>query len=130
MEKPLRGAVLCCTSILPEQRASIAEVAKQMGAEHKLDLTSDVTHLLVGSIDTPKYKYVSREREDVKVLRPEWVEGVRAAWMQAEELDLERLEREYRLPTFADLAICLTGFDNCKHPVPDGMEVEANSSLK
>lgn len=115
MEKPLRGAVLCCTSILPEQRATIAEIAKQMGAEHKLDLTSDVTHLIVGGVDTPKYRYVAREREDVKVLRPEWVEAVRQAWMHAEELDLAALEKQYQLLTFTGLAICLTGFDNCKH---------------
>lgn len=118
MEKPLRGAVLCCTSILPEQRATIAEIAKQMGAEHKLDLTSDVTHLIVGGVDTPKYRYVAREREDVKVLRPEWVEAVRQAWMHAEELDLAALEKEYRLPSFTGLAICLTGFDNCRHWEP------------
>ncbi|KKY21124.1 putative subunit of dna polymerase ii [Phaeomoniella chlamydospora] len=86
----------------------------EMGAEHKLDLTSDVTHLIVGNIDTPKYKYVAREREDVKVLRPEWVEAVRQAWMHAEELDLEFLEKEYKVPIFHELAICLTGFDDLK----------------
>jgi hypothetical protein len=84
-----------------------------MGAEHNLDLTSDVTHLLVGDINTPKYKYVAKEREDVKVLTPDWVEAVRESWMQGGDTDVEALEQEYTLPTFAGLSICLTGFDDC-----------------
>jgi DNA replication regulator DPB11 len=83
-----------------------------MGAEHKLDLTSDVTHLLVGDTDTPKYKYVAKEREDVKVLRPEWVEAVRTQWMEAKTIDLEALHQEYRMPTLAGTKICITGFDD------------------
>ena len=83
-----------------------------MGAAHKLDLTSDVTHLIVGDTDTPKYKYVARERPDVKVLMPGWVEAVRDVWMQGGETDVEALEDEYRLPTFAGLRICLTGFED------------------
>ena len=83
-----------------------------MGAEHKLDLTADVTHLLVGDADTLKYKYVAREREDVRVLRPEWVDAVRSCWMDAKAIDLDALTTEYRLPTFFGLKICITGFDD------------------
>ncbi len=85
-----------------------------MGAAHTLDLTSNVTHLIVGDSDTPKYKYVAREREDVKVLGPEWVEAVRLSWMEGGETDVAALERQYQLPAFAGLKICLTGFDDCK----------------
>lgn len=92
----------------------LAEYAEHMGAEHKLDLTSDVTHLLVGSTDTPKYQYVAREREDVKVLRAEWVEAVRKCWMEDQQLDMNALEADYRVPTFAGLKICITGFDDCR----------------
>ena len=81
-----------------------------MGATHKLDLTGDVTHLLVGDIDTPKYKYVAKERPDVYVLHPDWIMAVRAAWMEGgDDLDLRALEKQYRYPTFAGLRICLTG---------------------
>lgn len=111
-EKPLLGAVICCTSISPEQRTLLADYALSMGAEHKLDLTSDVTHLLVGDTDTPKYKYVAREREDVKVLSPKWVEAVRARWMADQHIDHYALEAEYSVPTLAGLKICITGFDD------------------
>ena len=89
-----------------------ADFALQMGADHKLDLTSDVTHLLVGDANTPKYKYVAKEREDVKVLRPEWIDAVRETWMNDEGIDLNGLEAQYKLPTFTGLTICITGFDD------------------
>lgn len=88
--------------------------AAQMGAIHTYDLTSDVTHLIVGETNTPKYKYVAKERSDVKVIRAEWVDAVRSSWLLGGDTDLRALEEEYRLPTFAGLAICLTGFDDRK----------------
>ncbi len=84
-----------------------------MGAEHKLDLTSDVTHLLVGDSNTLKYKYVAREREDVKVLNPVWLEAVRESWMTGDVFDLHALEEEHKLPVLAGLSVCVTGFDDC-----------------
>ena len=83
-----------------------------MGAEHKLDLTSDTTHLIVGSTDTLKYRYVAREREDIKVIKPTWIEAVRDVWMQDLPLDLEALTLQHRAPTLDGLKICITGFDD------------------
>ncbi|KAL1961676.1 hypothetical protein VTN77DRAFT_1314 [Rasamsonia byssochlamydoides] len=111
-EHPLAGVVLCFTSILPEQRSELAEIASQMGATHKFDLTSDVTHLLVGETNTEKYKYVARERSDVVVLLPQWIEAVRQSWMQGGDTDLKALEQQYKLPTFYGLSICITGFED------------------
>lgn len=91
----------------------LASVAAQMGAQHKLDLTSDVTHLIVGEPNTPKYKYVAKERRDVKVVRPAWVQAVREAWMQAEEVDVQALDEQFKMPTLAGLHVCLTGYDDC-----------------
>ena len=90
----------------------MAEAAIQMGAEHNLDLTSDVTHLIVGDTNTVKYKYVAKEREDIKVVQLQWVEAVRQAWMQGGDVNLAALEDEYRLPTFANLRISVTGFED------------------
>jgi hypothetical protein len=83
-----------------------------MGAVHKLDLTSDVTHLLVGSITTPKYRYVAKERPDIKVLSPEFVDKVRESWIEGGEVNVTQFEEECRMPTFAGLTICLTGFED------------------
>jgi DNA replication regulator DPB11 len=85
-----------------------------MGADHKYDLTSDVTHLVVGGLDTSKYKYVAKERPDVKVVLPAFVEAVKESWMKGGGTDVEALELEFRLPTLHNLNICVTGFENQK----------------
>lgn len=91
----------------------LADIATQMGAIHKFDLTSDVTHLIVGDTDTPKYKFVARERTDVKCLLPTWIEAVRDSWIAGGETDVELLEAEHILPAFHGLKICVTGFEDC-----------------
>ncbi|KAJ5677740.1 uncharacterized protein N7477_003373 [Penicillium maclennaniae] len=111
-EHPLEGAVICFTSVSLEQRTQLISIAKEMGASERPDLTSDVTHLLVGATDSPKYKFVARERNDVAVLKPEWIEAVRQAWMQAEDMDIRALEEQYKLPTFFNLTLCITGFSD------------------
>lgn len=84
-----------------------------MGATIKLDLTSDVTHLIVGNVDSAKYRYVAEKREDVKVLAPTWLEVMREIWLEGhDDLNVAALEAEHRVPTFWGLKICLTGFDN------------------
>ncbi|WEW61119.1 DNA helicase [Emydomyces testavorans] len=74
------------------------------------DLTSDVTHLIVGDTNTLKYKYVAKERNDIKVVKVEWIGAVRSSWLLGGDTDLRALEEEYRVPTFAGLSICITGF--------------------
>ena len=43
-------------------QSDLASIAEQMGAVHKFDLTSDVTHLNVRAYDNPKYKFVAKSR--------------------------------------------------------------------
>lgn len=95
-------------------QTALAKQAEQMGAQHKYDLTSEVTHLIVGEYDTPKYRYVAKERPDVKILTPDWIEALRQLWMADRAIDLEALEAEYTLPTLATLKVCMTGFEDRK----------------
>jgi hypothetical protein len=72
-----------------------------------------VTHLIVGSTDSAKYRYVAKCREDVKVLSPTWLEAMREIWLEGDDdLDVAALEAKHRVPTFFGLKVCLTGFDN------------------
>ncbi|EME47352.1 hypothetical protein DOTSEDRAFT_77681 [Dothistroma septosporum NZE10] len=127
---PLKGVVLCCTSLAQDVRrinqfaplvaetdnvvlkTKLADVALQMGAVYKLDLTSDVTHLLVGAIATPKYRYVAKDRPDIKPLAPTFIEAVREAWIEGLDVDVATLEKEHTVPPFFGLQICLTGFED------------------
>jgi DNA replication regulator DPB11 len=59
-----------------------------------------------------KYKYVAKEREDICVLQPQWVEAVRDCWVHDKPLDFNRLAQTYRVPTLAGLKVCITGFED------------------
>ena len=84
-----------------------------MGAISKLDLGAEVTHLIVGGVDTQKYKYVAKDRPDIKVLLPDWIHAVREKWVSgSDDLDLSILEEQHRAPVFYNLRICVTGFEN------------------
>lgn len=103
-------------------------MAEQMGAMHSIHLTSDVTHLLVGDTNSEKYKFVARERNDVVAMKPEWIEAVRQSWTQGEDIDIQALEKEYRLSPLHGLKICITGFSDRKfHGIHD--RVWSNADL-
>ncbi|KAJ5713092.1 uncharacterized protein N7483_010273, partial [Penicillium malachiteum] len=111
-EHPLAGAVICFTSVPMEKKTQLANAAKEMGAIERPDLTSEVTHLFVGSTDSAKYQFVARERNDVLVLQPGWIEAVRELWMQGEDFDIQALEKEHKIPAFFGLTLCITGFSD------------------
>jgi DNA replication regulator DPB11 len=72
----------------------------------------DVTHLIVGNYDTPKYRYVAKERPDVRPMTMRWIEAVRELWIEDKEIDTEALERCHMLPTFNSLKFSMTGCDD------------------
>ncbi|KAK7756221.1 protein kinase activating protein dpb11 [Diatrype stigma] len=127
--KPFQGVVVCCTSIPPDQRTEIAQRTTDMGGTHKYDLTPDVTHLIVGDYDTPKYRHVAKERPDILPMAAGWIEDARNMWMADQEFEFAALEAKWKLKTFEsgggipnspDLAArerrkllcCLTGFED------------------
>ncbi|KAG5979382.1 hypothetical protein E4U55_005236 [Claviceps digitariae] len=126
--EPLRGVIACCTSIPPDQRTEIAARVEELGGLHKYDLTPDVTHLIVGDYDTPKYRHVARERPDIKAMDAAWIEEMTHLWKHDDEIDFAALEKKHQLKALEkcgaespsplgrqstdrqSLLICLTGF--------------------
>ncbi|KAI1435133.1 hypothetical protein GGR50DRAFT_658680 [Xylaria sp. CBS 124048] len=98
--RPFRGVVLCCTNIEADQRSEIAQRISDMGGVHKYDLTLDVTHLIVGDYNTPKYRHVAKERPDIKPMAAGWIEAVRRLWVEDQEMDFAALEEQWKLRTF------------------------------
>lgn len=82
-----------------------------MGAQHIYDLTSQVTHLIVGEYDTPKYRYVARERSDIKVILPSFIDELSERWKADQRFDFAQLQQEHMRLALADLKISLTGFE-------------------
>ena len=93
---------------------------------HTYDLTPNVTHLMVGEYETPKFRHVARERPDIQPMDAGWVAAVSELWKQDAEIDFAALEREWRLKPLefcgaevvgdrteprAAALVCLTGFD-------------------
>jgi DNA replication regulator DPB11 len=83
-----------------------------MGAECSYDLTLKATHLIIGATNSPKYNWVAKERPDMKVLFPGFVEAMREIWMSGEEANVPELEEQYKVPALFGLRICITGFNN------------------
>jgi DNA replication regulator DPB11 len=110
---PLSFLSLLTDHCVPTQ-TELATYAEQMGAVHRYDLTLDVTHLIVGAYDTPKYRYVAKERPDVRPMTVEWIEAVRDLWINDLEIDMASLEREHALPVFQSLKFSMTGCDDRK----------------
>ncbi|CZT41048.1 related to S-M checkpoint control protein Rad4p [Rhynchosporium secalis] len=125
---PLHGYVICCTSVPDEKRTQLAEYAKQMGAAHTYDLTLDVTHLIVGEYDTPKFRYVAQKRLDVLPMTIGWIEAVRELWINDQEIDLPLLEQQHRMPTFKSLRFSMTGCDDPTERLEIAAQVKANGA--
>jgi DNA replication regulator DPB11 len=103
---------------LSSLQTELAKYAEDMGAVHRYDLTLDVTHLIVGDYNTPKYRYVARERSDVRPMTAKWIEAIRELWINDEEIDMKSLEQEHILPTFRSLKFSMTGCDDRKKILP------------
>ncbi|KAJ6261944.1 hypothetical protein Dda_2743 [Drechslerella dactyloides] len=111
-EQPLRGLILCCTSISPDLRAEITKKATEMGASWKQDLTSDATHLIVGDVNTLKYRYVAKQRPDVKPMKISFIETAHDAWVAGDRIFIEQLEVRHAFPPFSGLRLCLTNIND------------------
>ncbi|SZF02380.1 unnamed protein product [Blumeria hordei] len=125
---PLRKVVICCTSVPEEKRTAIASYAEEMGAIHQLDLTRDVTHLIVGNYETPKYRFVAKNRPDIIPMTTSWIEALRELWIADKEFDLMDIQRQYTLPTFHSLKFSMTGCDEPAERLEIAELVRANGA--
>lgn len=130
-----------CTRLIKTKQTEIDQKVTELGGIHKYDLTPDVTHLIVGDYDTPKYRHVARERLDIKAMDALWIEELADIWKFDEELDFPGLEAKHRLKPLAkrgrvatddsaaesgstteeqsSLLICLTGFGDQRDQIAE-----------
>lgn len=66
----------------------------------------------MGDYDTPKYRYVAKERSDVRPMTTGWIEAMRELWMNDQAIDIEALEKEHTLPPLTSLRFSMTGCDD------------------
>ena len=94
----------------------------ELGGTHKNDLTHEVTHLIVGDYNTPKYRHVAYERPDIKAMCIGWIDAVRDLWTQDAPIDMPALEAEWQMKTFEKHGGFPTGG-------PDGKPIERGQLL-
>ncbi|KAF4982518.1 hypothetical protein FZEAL_1869 [Fusarium zealandicum] len=132
--EPLKGTI-----------STIATKVAELGGIHKYDLTPDVTHLIVGDYDTPKYRHVARERPDIKAMDAAWIETLSDIWKHDDEIDYRQLENKYQLKplekrgidplaqpqegeaTRDSLLVCLTGFGDQRDDI--ALKITSNGGL-
>ncbi|KAF7865231.1 hypothetical protein EAF04_006208 [Stromatinia cepivora] len=124
--QPLKGIIVCCTNVSDEKRAELNAQAEQMGASIRADLTVEVTHLVVGHWDSPKYHYVAQFRPDVRPMTLDWILTVRNLWVNDHDIDIDLLERQHTLPTLTSLRISLTGCDDTAERQDIAEKIKAN----
>ncbi|PKS13365.1 hypothetical protein jhhlp_000136 [Lomentospora prolificans] len=128
--KPLKGVVVCCTSIPPNETKDIEQKTTNLGGVFTGDLTVDVTHLLVGEYDTAKYRHTAKSLAHVKAMDAGWIEALTRLWREDAPIDFAALEKAWQLlpletggddassfdneepPRRKRLMVCLTGFLN------------------
>ena len=72
-EKPLAGCILSFTAVPQTERAALTNMALELGAICRADLTIDVTHLVAADIQTEKYRYAARHRPDIILMQTSWL---------------------------------------------------------
>lgn len=116
-QAPLAGIILCCSGLPTEERDRIHKVSREMGASCTFDLTIENTHLVIGQLNTPKYRYVAKERPDIKVVLPSFIDEIRKVWIAGGNIIVQDVEESERAPALHGLSICLTGFTNGTGPI-------------
>lgn len=97
-----------------------------MGASIRANLTVEVTHLVVGHWDSPKYHYVAQFRPDVRPMTLDWILTVRNLWVNDQDINLDLLERQYTLPTLTSLKVSMTGCDDTEERQDIAEKIKAN----
>ena len=108
MALPLAGVTICLTGLENERRQEIVDKATRMGATHRSDLRSDVTHLIGISIQTEKYQFAAKYRNNILFMHPKWIERTHDTWINGEDVLVAESERIYALPIFYKTLICVT----------------------
>ncbi len=83
-----------------------------MGGLFRGDLTADITHLIVGAHFSPKYRYVAKNRPDIRVMTLEWIQKIWEHWIGDQPIHLEEMETQYARPALHSLRICITGVED------------------
>ncbi|GJJ68352.1 topoisomerase (DNA) II binding protein 1 [Entomortierella parvispora] len=105
---PLQGCIISYTGFSVAEREVVNTKVRAMGGEINVDLTEDVTHLLVAKVGSQKYKVAYTL--GIAVLNPAWLNKLYDQWCKGDTFDLKTLTEDHILGPLTGCSICVTGY--------------------
>ncbi|GJE85651.1 BRCT domain-containing protein [Phanerochaete sordida] len=106
--RPFKSVVICATGI--SDKTTLFKQAIELGAQPLNDLTDKVTHLLATEPGSAKYKCALECR--IPVMHPDWITESYKIWLRGDDVNLEESVRDYRLPVFEGVVLCVSGIED------------------
>ncbi|KAK7060262.1 protein kinase activating protein dpb11 [Paramarasmius palmivorus] len=120
--RPFTGVVLCATGIM--DKPSLFRQAVELGATTCNAFTDRVTHLI--AIEHGGAKYMCALERKIPILTPEWVTENYQIWLRGDDVDMVESTKQYRLPIFSDVVLCLSGIPDIERRLKINKRVVAN----
>merc|ERR1711892_1006402 len=111
------GLTVCFTNVIKDDRDRLIRQCQQMGAQVHTNMSTDVTYLVVGEVQSKKYVVASEQ--GINHVTPDWVNHLwdvsvkqllPIAPTQSDRFD--ELRRRYQCPIFHGLIICCSNVNS------------------
>ncbi|KAI0327027.1 hypothetical protein GY45DRAFT_1257833 [Cubamyces sp. BRFM 1775] len=123
--RPFKGLVLCATGI--NDKTSMFKLALELGAQTMSDLTDKVTHLIAAEPGSAKYRCALANR--IPIMHPSWITESHKVWLRGDDVDVEESIRQYRLPPFAGVVLCVSGIEDVNRRMEINREVTKGGGM-
>lgn len=113
----LGGVTFTTTNLSADEKSKVFDMITSMGGKVKNDLTSETNVLIVGSIDTAKFKYCLKNRTDVTLLYPDDLFDIYKRFKEKsiQPLTIKILD-DYPWPIFNSCLFCLSRLREVENP--------------
>ncbi|KAI0656497.1 hypothetical protein C8Q70DRAFT_1012254 [Cubamyces menziesii] len=85
------------------------------------DLTDKVTHLIAAEPGSAKYRCALANR--IPIMHPSWITESHKIWLRGDDVDVEESVKQYRLPPFAGVVLCVSGIEDVNRRMEINREV-------
>ncbi|KAI0363605.1 hypothetical protein BV20DRAFT_1031089 [Pilatotrama ljubarskyi] len=123
--RPFKGFVLCATGI--SDKTSLFKLALELGAQSVSDLTDRVTHLIAEEPGSAKYRCALENR--IPIMHPSWITESHKIWLRGDDVHVDESMRQYRLPPFSGVVLCVSGIEDVNRRMEINREVTKGGGM-
>lgn len=109
----MSGIHVSCSNLEHSEREEAYKLVVMMGGEVSKNLTTDVTHLVAGSVGSKKYR--TAVKLGIPIMSTGWI---KRCWEESQSRIISALDDEFagmKCPAFKGCCICVTGIENRQH---------------